>query len=95
VLANRDFAKVSKSRNGSGIDLPKQLFYFNNLARFSGGLSQSRQPLEGDANLAAIRSAFERLNHPKPRALNGPTCGNDHAALGLRAPQWCAKRRSN
>jgi hypothetical protein len=58
------------------------LFYFNILVEFSGGLSQSWQPSEGDTNLAAIRSAFGHLNHPKSRTLNGPTCGNDHAALG-------------
>jgi hypothetical protein len=51
--------------------------------------------IESDANLAAIRSAFERLNHRKPGALNEPTCGTDHATLWLRGPQWCAKRRSN
>jgi hypothetical protein len=30
-------------------------------------------PSENDANLAAIRSAFERLNNPKAGALNRPT----------------------
>jgi hypothetical protein len=47
-------------------------------------------PLEGNANLAAIHSAFEHLNHLKPRALNEPTCGNDHATLkAARAAMVC------
>src|ERR1700712_4137332 len=71
------------------------MFCFNSLSESYRRIITVAAPLEGDANLAAIRSAFERLNHPKPRALNEPTCGNDHATLRLRAPQWCAKRRSN
>jgi len=53
------------------------------------------EPAKRDANLAAIGSACQGLNHPKPRALDEPTCGHDHAMLRLRAPAWCAKRRPN
>jgi hypothetical protein len=90
-----DFCQVSKSRNGRRIFEIQIAFYFNILIESCERIITVAAPSEGDTNLAAIPSAFGRLNHPKPRALNRPTCGNHYAALGLRAPQWCAKRRSN
>jgi hypothetical protein len=86
----RGFCEVSKSRNGWGIKRIEIAVLFQYISRIPQPGYHGRSTSGGRRKFGAIRSAFERLNHPKPRALNEPSRGCDHATLeAARASMVC------
>jgi hypothetical protein len=94
VLAKGDFAKYHKAATDREFSETEIALLFQYISRVCKRIIAALEPSKGDANLAAIDSAFERLNYPRPCALNEPTCGYGRATLRLHTSKWCVKRRS-